>query len=84
MYNTSPTSPTLLHHYWILNTDPRSSEVFEFVCQHTLRFEVNLNRTRFWVPSGSIFTEFALRFMDSCHHVDPYLDLSTGLPDYEC
>jgi hypothetical protein len=72
-----------LNHYYILNRDPRAGELFEFISQHQLRFEVHLNRTRFWVPSGSIFTEFALRFIDACHHVDPSLDLSTGLTDHE-
>lgn len=82
MYNTSNTSPTLLHHYYMLNSDPRAGELFEFISQHKLRFEVHLNRTGFWVPSGSVFTEFALRFMDSCTHYVPTLD--AGLPDYEC
>jgi hypothetical protein len=80
----STTANILLHHYYMLNSDPRAGELFEFISQHRLRFEVHLNRTRFWVPEGSVFTEFALRFIDSCHHVDPNLDLSTGLPDYEC
>jgi len=69
--------------YYILNRDPRCGEVFEFIAQHSLHCEVHLNRTRFWVPPGSIFTEFALRFSDICPSVDLYADLGSGLPDYE-
>lgn len=71
-------------HYYILNRDPRVGELFEFIGQHQLRCEVHLNRTRFWVPAGSVFTEFALRFSDCCVSVDQYEDLATGLVDYEC
>jgi hypothetical protein len=71
------------HQYYILNRDPRAEELFEFLGQHQLRCEVHLNRTRFWVPEGSIFTEFALRFSLSCPPVDLHADLGSGLPDYE-
>lgn len=73
----------LLHQYYILNRDPRVGELFEFIGQHQLRCEVHLNRTRFWVPEGSVFTEFALRFSEACPPVDLYTDVSTGLPEYE-
>lgn len=68
-----------MHHFYVLNQDPRAGEVFDFISQHRLRCEVHLNRTRFWVPSGSILTEFALRFTDCCTPVDTTLDLATGL-----
>jgi hypothetical protein len=57
-------------HYYVLNQDPRSSEVFEFLQHHQLEFEVHLNRTRFWIPpETSIATEFYLRFSNSCYLV---------------
>lgn len=68
-----------MHHFYVLNLDPRAGEVFDFIAQHKLRCSVHLNRTRFWVPEGSVFTEFALRFTDCCPLVDPTLDLATGL-----
>jgi hypothetical protein len=68
-----------MRHYYILNLDPRALEVFDFIKHHTLRVEVHLNRTRFWVPEGSVLTEFLLRFSACCTHVDPSLDLATGL-----
>ncbi len=68
-----------MHHYYVLNLDPRAIEVFDFISQHKLRCSVHANRTRFWVPEGSILTEFALRFSDCCTSVDPTLDLATGL-----
>jgi hypothetical protein len=68
-----------MNQYYILTRDLRSPQVFEFIAQHNLRFEVHLNRVRFWVPEGSCFTEFALRFADHCPPVDTSLDLATGL-----
>jgi hypothetical protein len=65
--------------YYILNQDPRAQEVFNFIREHQLQLEVHLNRTRFWIPTGSTHTEFVLRFADSCPSVDPNLDPITGL-----
>ena len=43
--------------------------------------ELHLTRTRFWLDSDSaIYTEFLLRWADSCPLVDPTLDLATGMP----
>ena len=72
-----------MNQYYILNRDLRSPQVFEFIAQHKLLFEVHLNRTRFLVPEGSVFTEFALRFSQCCPAVDPYTNLGSGLPEYE-
>jgi len=69
----------MTRHYYILNQHPQSSLVFEFIQYHKLRCEVHLNRTRFWVPTGSVLTEFLLRFSDSCTYVDELSDLATGL-----
>jgi hypothetical protein len=56
----------MMQQYYILTLHPRAPEVWEFITQHKLNVDVHLNRTRFWVPEGSVFTEFALRFMDCC------------------
>jgi hypothetical protein len=66
--------------YYILTLDPRMGEVFGFIQDHKLTCEVHLNRTRFWVPEGSVLTEFLLRFSDCCPYVDDTVDLATGLP----
>ena len=71
----------MARHYYVLNQDPRAQEVFEFIVQHQLGVEVHLNRTRFWVPEGSVLTEFVLRFYSCCPLVDDCLDLTTGLPN---
>lgn len=68
-----------MRHYYILSLDPRIGEVFHFIDHHKLRFEVHLNRTRFWVPEGSVLTEFVLRYGSCCHYVDETVDLSTGM-----
>ena len=69
-----------MRHYYILNRDPRATEVFDFIRDHKLAVEVHINRTRFWVPVGTVLTEFLLRFGECAHLVDPDLDLATGLP----
>ena len=69
-----------MRHYYILNLDPRCSEVFEFIREHKLTCEVHLNRTRFWVPEGSQLTEFLLRYSECVSMVDDTLDLATGNP----
>jgi hypothetical protein len=72
-----------MRHYYILNQDPRAEQVFEFIRDHRLAVSVHLNRTRFWVPTGTVLTEFLLRFGECARLVDPTLDLATGLPlDY--
>ena len=66
--------------YYVLTRDPRAGEVFAFIRHYQLACSVHLNRTRFWVPEGKVYTEFHLRFSESCPPVDPSLDLMTGLP----
>ncbi len=68
-----------MRQYYVLTQDPRLSTVFEFIQDHKLQFEVHANRTRFWVPEGSVLTEFLLRYSD-LEQVDHRLDLITGLP----
>ena len=65
--------------HYVLTLDPRAGEVFDFIKRHGLACEVHLNRSRFWVPNGPVYTEFLLRFGDSCPHVDLDLDLASGL-----
>lgn len=69
---------TITHEYYVLNLDPNLLTVFEFIDTHGLKREVHLNRTRFWVPTGPILTEFLLCHGDHCARVDPTLDLVTG------
>ena len=67
--------------YYILTMHPNAKEVFTWIFDNELEFEVHLNRTRFWVPvDSSLNTYFQLWLKDYCGHVDPALDLATGLP----
>ena len=66
--------------YYVLTQDPRARLVFDFIQRHKLERSVHLNRTRFFVPEGTVYTEFHLRFGDCCSPVDASLDLATGLP----
>ena len=55
--------------HYILTLDPRAGEVFHWIGQHreSIRLDVHLNRTRFWLDDDSaLYTEFALRFADCC------------------
>ena len=67
-----------MRQYYVLTQDPALQAVFEFIRHHNLNLEVHLNRTRFWVPSGTILTEFLLRFSTVATLVDESLDLITG------
>ncbi len=46
----------------VFSSDPNLERALEFIEQHSLRHEIHLNRTRFWVPEGPVLTEFYLRF----------------------
>ena len=69
-----------MRHYYVYTLEPRASEVFAFIQQHSLHYELHLTRTRFWVPMGPLLTEFVLRFSECAFLVDEGLDLATGLP----
>jgi len=61
----------------IYSQDRYHSDAIRFIQQHSLEHELHLNRVRFWVPHGTILTEFLLRF-DSYHVVSTEEDLATG------
>ena len=69
-----------MRHYYVSNSNPCLEPIFEFIRHHNLRCEVHLNRTRFWVPNGTVLTEFLLRFSTVATLVDESLDLITGRP----
>ena len=66
--------------HYILTQHPDFADVLTWVGSFPLQCEFHLNRTRFWVPEGTIYTEFALRWGHACPPVDPRLDTATGLP----
>jgi hypothetical protein len=70
----------LVRHYYILTIDPKFSDVIMWIHRRNIDYSLHLARVRFWVPAGSVLTEFLLQFADSCSLVDPLLDLATGLP----
>jgi hypothetical protein len=69
-----------MNEYFVLTLDPNFGSVLRWITDHKLVMEVHLNRTRFFVPEGPLYTEFQLRFAHCCPLVDPRLDLATGLP----
>ena len=67
--------------YYILTMHPNAKEVFTWIWENNLQYEVHLNRTRFWVSiDSSLNTYYQLWLADSCGHVDPSLDVATGHP----
>jgi hypothetical protein len=55
--------------YYILTLDPNLAPVCRWIDLNRLAYEVHLNRTRFWVPEGSIMDEFLLLWAASCSPV---------------
>ncbi len=55
-------------------------EILSWLDTHGQWYEVHLNRTRFCVEPGRLFSEFMLRYSQHIYTVDTTLDLVTGLP----
>ena len=70
---------TFMRHYYVLTTDSAFLDVFTFIRAQNLKFQVHLNRTRFWIPEGPGLTELLLRFSENIFQVDSTVDLATGL-----
>ena len=49
----------------VLSRDPDFEAVINFIRLHDLKYELHLNRTRFWIAEGLVLTEFYLRFSGS-------------------
>ena len=64
--------------YCIYTQHPEFKDVLTWVDEHDLRYELHFNRTRFWIPSGVIHTEFMLRWYHCCSRVVDNEDLATG------
>jgi len=72
---------TQAREYYILTMHPNAREVLNWVWDNSLKYEVHLNRTRFWVPiDSSLNTYYQLWLSEYCGIVDSTLDLATGLP----
>lgn len=67
-----------MRHYYVSNSNPSLEDLLEFIRHHKLSVEIHLNRTRFWVPNGTVLTEFLLRFSTVATPVDESVDLITG------
>jgi hypothetical protein len=67
-----------MHQYCVFTQNPDFQSVVEWLVARELRLEVHLNRTRFWIPSGTVHTEFMLRWYHCCSRVVDDEDLITG------
>lgn len=68
-----------MQEHYILTRDPHYRSVMDWIFSHSVAASIHLNRTRFSLPAGAVYTEFLLRFGHCCPIVDPTLDLATGL-----
>jgi hypothetical protein len=50
----------------VYTRDEKFLEVAKWITKNNIKCEPHLNRTRFWVPSGPIMTEFLLKYIDIC------------------
>ena len=66
--------------YCIFTQHPEFKDVINWIVLKELRNEVHLNRTRFWVPLGTLHTEFMLRWFHCCSLVVDNEDLALGTP----
>ena len=64
----------------VLTRDPHFADTLKFIQQHSLQHELHINRTRFWIPPGTVLTEFYLRF-ETYRTVSADEDLATGWSD---
>ena len=70
-----------MREYYVLTMHPDCKQVLTWVMDNALKYEVHLNRTRFWVPiDSSLNTYFQLWLSEYCGVVDASADLTTGLP----
>ena len=58
-----------MHQYCVYTSDPKFMEVCKWISQHKIKYEVHLNRTRFWILEGAKLTEFLLKYSDICPKV---------------
>lgn len=68
----------MIYHWAVYSRDPEFSQVLEWIQSQDIVYELHINRTRFWIPTGKLYLEFLLRFSHCCHRVDPQEDLALG------
>lgn len=56
--------------FCVYTRDSKFREVLSWIEKNKIKFEVHLNRTRFWVPLGSVMTEFLLLYSKTCPMVE--------------
>ena len=60
--------------YCVYTVHKQFDEVLQWITQNNIKFEVHLNRTRFWVPIGAVLTEFLLKYINVCPSVKERID----------
>jgi hypothetical protein len=60
---------------YILTQSPEFADILHWLDQHGCWYEVHLNRTRFYVEPGRLYTEFMLRYSQNVGSVTPETSL---------
>lgn len=58
-----------MRHWAVLTREPNYVPVMNWLIAHGVRYELHLNRTRFWIADGPLWTEFCLRWAHCCQPV---------------
>lgn len=66
-----------MNHYAILTRSNAFGLVINYIKENDLKFEVHLNRTRFWVPD-TLHESFLTKFGSVVNPVHPNENLITG------
>lgn len=68
-----------MRQYCVYTSSKQYKEVGRWVIHNDIKYEIHLNRIRFWVPEGSVLTEFLLKYSDVCPPVEERLDNNYAL-----
>jgi hypothetical protein len=63
-----------MHQYCVYTSNKQYKEVGRWVIHNEIKYEIHLNRIRFWVPDGPVLTEFLLKYSDICPLIEERLD----------
>jgi len=60
----------MIYQYAVYTGNAKFLEVTCWLINNKIKIEAHLNRTRFWIPTGPLLTEFLLRWHDVCPPVN--------------
>ena len=58
----------MMYQYAVYTHDPNLETISKWIIDNELRYEIHLNRTRFWIAEGPLLTEFLLYLVLIWHY----------------